>query len=49
VVAVGVLWQRLFGTIAVETPAAACLAGTVAGFAAWYATTRTSLALLADR
>lgn len=47
VVAAGVLWQRLFGTIAVSTPVAASVAGLVAGITAWYACSRTSKALLA--
>lgn len=48
VVAAGVLWQRLAGTISVTTPVAASLAGIVAGLTSWYASSRTSWALLQE-
>lgn len=48
VVAAGVVWQRLFGTVEVSTPVAASVAGLVAGVSAWYACTRTSKALLRE-
>jgi hypothetical protein len=46
VVAAGVLWQRLFGTVEVSTPWAAAFGGAVAGLAAFHAAWRTSFALL---
>ena len=48
VVAAGVVWQRLFGTIEVTTPVAAGFAGLVAGAAAFHATSRTAWALVRE-
>lgn len=49
VVAAGVVWQRLAGTVTVSTPVAALLCGLVAGFTSWYVSSRTSWALLRER
>jgi hypothetical protein len=48
VVAFAVLWQRYLGTLTVSVPAAAAVAGLVAGVAAYHASARTSSALLRE-
>lgn len=48
VVAIAVLWQRLFGTLTVSTPAAVLIAGAAAAVAAYQATLRVSTALLRE-
>jgi hypothetical protein len=48
VVVVGVLWQRLVGSVAVSTPVAAGLAGLVAAVASYVTVTRTGTALLRE-
>jgi hypothetical protein len=48
VVSLGVLWQRFAGSVAVSTLVAAAFTGLVAGFTAWYCTSRTAHALLRE-
>ena len=49
IVAVGVLWQRILGSLEVSTLVAASIAGLVAGMASFHASSRTSSALLRDQ